>query len=70
MSSKRRLRRKSCESKIRHPDKTSAILHLKALQRKTDDWLVVYHCKFCKGWHVGHPTHKRKLNIIACYKTS
>lgn len=59
MSSKRRLRRKSCEGKQQHDDKTKAIAHK---MRLIEDGLAVrgelwvYRCEFCKKWHVGHPT--------------
>lgn len=61
MASKRRLRRRSCESKIKHADQTAAVAHLRHLgaQYKT------YKCKFCGGWHVGRPNKKIKQSIAA-----
>lgn len=56
MSSKRRLRRKSCEGKIRHVDAGAAQAALTALVRNKG-WqgpMNPYKCRFCGGWHIGH----------------
>ena len=50
MSSKRRIRRRSCEGKIRHRDSFEATSHVKGLGGFP---YHVYKCKFCKGYHVG-----------------
>lgn len=59
MSSKRRLRRKSCEGKQRHADLTAATSHLRSLlaskgMHKNASGFSAYHCRFCCGYHVGH----------------
>lgn len=54
MASKRRIRRNACEGKQRHPDKDSAIGHATAHKHRFKEYLRAYHCRFCKGWHVGH----------------
>lgn len=51
MSSKRRLRRRSCGSKVRHKTAEFALLALRHTRGRD---LNVYHCKFCGGYHVGH----------------
>lgn len=56
MASKRHLRRRSCEHKIRHADKPAAQV---ALRRAVRQWghtgfFKVYFCPFCNGYHVGH----------------
>ncbi len=49
MASKRRLRRRSCEGKIRHVEVDGAYAHSKSL-----GWPYhPYKCKFCKGYHIG-----------------
>ena len=53
MASKRHVRRKSCEGKFRHENKTTAISHEIGL-RRLGERVVVYKCRFCKGYHVGH----------------
>lgn len=58
MSSKRRIRRKSCDGKHQHEDKTKAIAHKMrlikdGLAQRGELW--VYRCEFCNKWHVGHP---------------
>jgi hypothetical protein len=61
VSSKRRIRRRSCEGKQRHEDETGAVAHCKSLGWS---WRA-YRCKFCKGWHVGRPTKKAKMAMRA-----
>lgn len=56
MSSKRHLRRRSCEGKIRHPDRSSALQHIRAFGVRRDRDVEPYWCQFCNGWHVGHVT--------------
>ena len=59
MSSKRRLRRRSCEGKARHADKTGAVLAVNQLWVKSRARVHPYECRFCGGWHVGRPPEKR-----------
>lgn len=56
MASKRRLRRKGCEGKIRHETYGEAAHHRRRLRKPDID---IYHCRFCGGWHVGHPGSRR-----------
>lgn len=58
MASKRHMRRKSCERKVRHKTVHGALVAI----RRTDDkpkhgnsnLMRPYACKFCGGWHNGH----------------
>lgn len=61
MASKRRLRRRSCERKVRHEDPGAAWAMVKRLHRTKGDQgnLQVYRCPFCGGWHVGHGKERR-----------
>lgn len=57
MSSKRRLRRKSCEGKVRHVDPNAAQAAARSLVRagKSRGGIIrVYCCSFCNGYHLGH----------------
>jgi hypothetical protein len=59
MSSKRALRRKACDGKVRHADAGGAHTALKKLARAKPDHapgsaMGVYRCGFCGGWHIGH----------------
>jgi len=56
MSSKRRLRKKICTSKVKFESNDDA---RKALGRMfvrghIDGRMDVYKCKFCSGYHIGH----------------
>ena len=55
VSSKRRLRRKACQGKVRHPSRALAELQQYELirARRVRGPLNVYRCLFCKGFHVG-----------------
>lgn len=57
MSSKRRIRRKSCTGKHRFADQAAALAAIRALHARKG-WqglLTPYRCKFCNGFHFGHP---------------
>jgi hypothetical protein len=56
MSSRRALRRKSCEGKIRHETLGAAWI----AARKTDGGVRPYKCKWCSMFHVGHEPGKQK----------
>jgi hypothetical protein len=56
MSSKRRLRAKSCEGKVRHSTMAGAWI----AARKTDEKVRPYKCRWCGSYHVGHPTAQAK----------
>lgn len=56
MSSKRRVRAKSCEGKVRHATMAGACI----AARKTDEKVRPYKCRHCPGWHVGHEPGKQK----------
>jgi len=58
MSSKRRIRRRACETKVRHLTHAAAMKHLRSL--RSPDPLNVYRCAFCKGFHVGHKPFANK----------
>lgn len=56
MSSKRRIRRRSCSRKVRHETADQARAAMSALTR-TKGWtghMQVYRCRFCGGYHFGH----------------
>jgi hypothetical protein len=58
MSSKRRLRRRGCEGKHRHPTLEEAQAHIVSLARSYGArGLRPYRCKFCGAYHVGHAPH-------------
>lgn len=61
MASLRSKRRRSCESKIKHPDKNGAWMHAKKLGRG----FCPYKCKFCSGWHVGRPGKQKRQSLAA-----
>ncbi len=48
----------SCTGKIRHRSRGGAIAHLKALGNAQ---MTGYHCRFCKGWHIGHSNRSGKI---------
>jgi hypothetical protein len=64
MSSKRNLRRKSCDRKKQFGTKDEAIKQICWMRFKdpTNEWLTCYRCRSCGGWHIGHmPGYIRKF---------
>jgi hypothetical protein len=55
MGSKRRLRRKGCESKRRYVSMGEAQVEANRarVERREQD-IEPYLCDFCNGWHIGH----------------
>lgn len=56
MSSKRRLRRKSCTGKSKHPSMEVAYAALRSLLKVNPGtpFMTPYKCQFCGGYHIGH----------------
>jgi hypothetical protein len=51
----RRMRR-SCGTKIRHSSYDDALRRLNGINKRGKIiGLEIYRCKFCNGWHLGHP---------------
>lgn len=55
MSSKRRQRRKACDGKVRHACREHACAALRKSVKLGYKGVEIYRCKFCRGWHLGHP---------------
>jgi hypothetical protein len=54
-----RVRVRQC-FKIRHPDRASAFDHLVRFEAETGDMTCsVYRCRWCKYFHIGHPSEVR-----------
>ncbi len=63
MSSKRRIRRKSCEGKRRHKTHEDAMKELRGCSVKTG--LRIYKCQFCHHYHVGHMSARARAGMEA-----
>jgi hypothetical protein len=62
MSSKRRIRRNKCTSKVRHPDQSGAMVAIYKVTKKMGGaigLMQLYKCSFCGGWHIGHAKSAR-----------
>lgn len=47
---------RSCGTKIRHRSYDEALLRLNGIKKRGKiTGLEIYPCKFCNGWHLGHP---------------
>jgi hypothetical protein len=57
VASKRRLRRRSCESKVPHPTETAAAAHARSIG---SGW---YPCG--NHWHVGRPSKRQRQSYAA-----
>lgn len=61
MASKRRIRRNSCTGKRRYESAAQARAAISGLLRRKgyQDYLQAYPCRFCGGYHFGHPPKKK-----------
>lgn len=60
MSSKRRIRRNQCGSKVKYETAAQARSVAHSLHQKTGEAWQGYRCSFCDGHHVGHMNRKMK----------
>ena len=65
MSSKRRIRRRSCESKNRYNTYGEAAEHARRLSRAKGARWSAYKCSFCGGYHFGRMSQRQKQSMIA-----
>jgi hypothetical protein len=67
MSSKRAMRRRMCGAKDRFPSEEAALAAIRRLRRATGthDWLTPYRCRFCGGFHFGHPPRRVRQAQVA-----
>jgi hypothetical protein len=55
-----RTKGRGCDGKQRHDTKAKALAQLRSLQRNyAARGIVVYRCRHCDGWHVGHRSRRR-----------
>lgn len=62
MASKRKIRRKSCTRKVRYETENDA--KTEVISNSAIRGCLVYKCRFCNGFHIGHPNSKirKKMN--------
>jgi hypothetical protein len=51
---------RSCRCKVRFEGRWSARAAAGELVRRQGGTIGPYHCRFCGGWHVGHPMARRR----------
>lgn len=61
MSSKRHLRRRSCEGKVAYESQVEAARQAGLVRRahQGGSW-AAYRCDFCGKWHVGRPSARQR----------
>ena len=65
MASKRHVRRKQCEGKIKFPDQQTAERAAASHMRAHSLWMTAYHCPHCSRYHIGHPPSRVRQAIAA-----
>jgi len=72
MSSKRRIRKNACISKVKYTTKELATQAMMALihRRGFSGLMTAYRCPFCRGYHFGHASGKIRQSIAAKKKNS
>jgi hypothetical protein len=60
--SKRGSRKRACETKRRYEtaDEARGAMYGAARRGAALKSLIAYRCKYCPGWHIGHPVMRRK----------
>jgi hypothetical protein len=61
VSSKRRLRRKACESKRSYDTPEAAANQAKKARLVRDERVYSYKCEYGNHWHIGHTPHQQKM---------
>jgi hypothetical protein len=56
MSSKRRLRKRMCQDKVRYT--REAAYEARHRLQMRGEFVNAYKCDWCGGWHVGHPPRR------------
>lgn len=46
---------RSCRGKVRFGSRGEARAAAGAIVRRSGGTVMPYHCRFCEGWHAGHP---------------
>lgn len=66
MSSKRRIRRRSCQGKMAYPTQKAAVWNAGRLRREHQGgtW-AAYRCRWCGKWHVGRPSAAERRSMRA-----
>ena len=67
MASKRRIRRQSCEGKLRYQFLDAAQGAARNANSRTS-WIMPYKCNFCGGYHIGHAPNGVRQSVIARQK--
>ena len=67
MASKRRIRRRSCTSKVRYASELQAIAAAHSHRRTFGVFTMrAYLCKLCNGYHLGRPPHGwKQIEILS-----
>lgn len=66
MASKRAERRRACARKVRYGTEPEARAAMHAVNaRRPSGWMLTYRCRFCGGYHFGHPPARIRQAIAA-----
>jgi hypothetical protein len=64
MASKRRIRRKSCEGKVRYYEQPKAEIAARVLSAKRREAFHSYRCDFGGHWHIAHSKQGGKFVVF------
>jgi len=70
VASKRRIRKRSCASKVRHETAAEAGGHIRDLRKRDKDGphRQIYKCRFCGGYHVGRENRSQRQGRLQIQK--
>jgi hypothetical protein len=56
MTIRRDHRYRSCQRKRRYPSRWAAVMAAHSAAQRCGHVIEPYHCRYCRGWHIGHAT--------------
>lgn len=59
----RKLRRRQCDGKMRHPSQEAAVIAAQRMSKKMRCLITAYWCKFCGHYHCGHAPFNVRQSI-------
>ena len=54
-----------CRRKVRHATEAKAKQAEKRARARGAEWIKVYRCRYCEGYHLGHVTNWKQLTQLA-----
>jgi len=64
MKLKHQSKARACKGKVKYGTMGEAALAAKSAERHYRAWFTAYQCRYCGGYHFGHPPRQVRQSII------